>query len=75
MLGLINKPRFKRVLLGLPFSAMPKFSHEFGRFLFAMCKVETPIRDNVRELVNWSEIMMNVLANPKGSVGRWNLNF
>jgi hypothetical protein len=22
----------------------------------------------------WSEIM-NVLANPKGSVGRWNLNF
>jgi hypothetical protein len=54
---------------------MPKFSHEFGRFLFAMCKVETPIRDNVRELVNWSEIMMNVLANPKGSVGRWNLNF
>jgi hypothetical protein len=43
-------------------------------------KVETPINDNIRELVtweckeHWSEIM-NVLANPKGSVGRWNLTF
>jgi hypothetical protein len=39
-------------------------------------KVETPIHDNIRELVTymgvqraWSEIM-NVLANPKGSVGQ-----
>ena len=43
-------------------------------------KVETPIYDNIRELVTlecksaWSEIM-NVLANPKGSTRRWNLNF
>jgi hypothetical protein len=43
-------------------------------------KVETPIHDNIRGFGNlevqraWSEIM-NVLANPKESVGRWNLNF
>jgi hypothetical protein len=43
-------------------------------------KVETPIHDNIRELITWeckrawSEIM-NVLANPKGIVGRWDLNF
>jgi hypothetical protein len=43
-------------------------------------KVETPVYDNIRELVTWeckrtwSEIV-NVLANLKGSVGRWNLNF
>jgi hypothetical protein len=45
-----------------------------------MVKVETPIHDSIRALVTWeckeawSEIM-NVLANPKGSVGHWNLNF
>jgi hypothetical protein len=46
-----------------------------------MAKVETPIHDSIiRELVTWewqrawSEIM-NVLANPKGSARRWNLNF
>jgi hypothetical protein len=44
-------------------------------------KVETPIHDNIRELVTWEckehgvTIIMNVLANPTGSVGRWNLNF
>ena len=45
-------------------------------------KVETPIHDNIKELVTWecklqrawSEII-NVLVNPKGSVGRWNMNF
>jgi hypothetical protein len=30
--------------------------------------------DNLGVQRAWSEIM-NVLANPKGSVGRWNLNF
>jgi hypothetical protein len=46
------------------------------------CKVETPIHDSIlRELITWEckedglNIIMNVLANPKGSVGRWNLNF
>jgi hypothetical protein len=44
------------------------------------CKVETPIHDNIRESVTWEckehgVNIMNVLANPKGSVGRWNLNF
>ena len=46
------------------------------------CKVETPIHDDsIRELVTWEckehgvKIIMNVLANPKGSVGCWNLNF
>ena len=43
-------------------------------------KVETPIHDNIRESVTWEckehgVNIMNVLANPKGSVGRWNLNF
>jgi hypothetical protein len=43
-------------------------------------KVETPIRDSIRELVTWEckehgVNIMNVLALPKGSVGRWNLNF
>jgi hypothetical protein len=43
-------------------------------------KVETPIHDNIRELVIWEckehwSAIMNVLANPKGRVGRWNLNF
>jgi hypothetical protein len=43
-------------------------------------KVETPIHDNIRELVTWEckehgVNIMNVLANPKASVGRWNLNF
>jgi hypothetical protein len=43
-------------------------------------KVETPIHDNIRELVTWKSKengvnIMNVLANPKGSVGHWNLNF
>jgi hypothetical protein len=43
-------------------------------------KVETPIHDSIRELVTWEckehgVNIMNVLANPKGSVGRWNLNF
>jgi len=43
-------------------------------------KVETPIHDNIRGIGNlgvqraWSEIM-DMLANPKGSVGRWTLNF
>ena len=43
-------------------------------------KVETPIHDSIRELVTWgvqrawSEIM-NVLADPKGSARRWNLEF
>jgi hypothetical protein len=44
-------------------------------------KVETPICDNIYKGIGnlgvqrvWREIM-NVLANPKGSVGRWNLNF
>jgi hypothetical protein len=43
-------------------------------------KVETPIHEKNKGIGNlgvqraWSEIM-NVLANPKGSVGRWNLNF
>jgi hypothetical protein len=45
-----------------------------------MVKVETPIHDSIRELVTWEckehgVNIMNVLANPKGSVGRWNLNF
>jgi len=40
----------------------------------ATCKVETPIHDNIRELVSWEckehgVKSMNVLANPKGSVG------
>jgi hypothetical protein len=44
------------------------------------CKVETSIHDIIRELVTWEckehgVNIMNVLANPKGSVGRWNLNF
>jgi hypothetical protein len=45
-----------------------------------MVEVETPVHHSIRESVSWeckiawSEIM-NVLANPKGSVGRWNLNF
>jgi hypothetical protein len=43
-------------------------------------KVETPIHDSIRELITWEckehgVKIMNVLANPKGSVGRWNLNF
>jgi hypothetical protein len=43
-------------------------------------KVETPIHDNIRELVIWEckehgVNIVNVLANPKGTVGRWNLNF
>jgi hypothetical protein len=43
-------------------------------------KVETPIHDSIRELVTWKCTkhgvkIMNVLANLKGSVGRWNLNF
>jgi len=43
-------------------------------------KVETPIQDSIRELVTWEckehgVNIMNVLANPKESVGRWNLNF
>jgi hypothetical protein len=43
-------------------------------------KVETPIHVKYKGIGNlgvqraWSEIM-NVLANPKGSVGRWNMNF
>jgi hypothetical protein len=40
-------------------------------------KVETSIHDSIRDLGvqrAWSEFM-NVLANPKGSVGRWNMNF
>jgi hypothetical protein len=45
-----------------------------------LAKVETPIHDNIRELVTreckeHGVNIMNVLANPKGSVGRWNLNF
>jgi hypothetical protein len=47
-----------------------------------LSKVETPIHDNIRELVTCEckehgvkLIIMNVLENPKGSVGRWNLNF
>jgi hypothetical protein len=43
-------------------------------------KVETPTHDSIRELVTWEckehgVNIMNVLANSKGSVGRWNLNF
>ena len=43
-------------------------------------KVETPIHDRIRELITWEckehgVNIMNVLANPKGSVGRWNRNF
>jgi hypothetical protein len=43
-------------------------------------KVETPIHDSVRELVTWEckehgVNIMNVLANPKGSVGRWTSEF
>jgi hypothetical protein len=43
-------------------------------------KVETPIHDSIRELVTWEckehgVNIMNVLANPKGSAGRWNLSF
>ena len=43
-------------------------------------KVETPIHDSVSELVTWEckehgVNIMNVLANPKGSVRRWNLKF
>jgi len=44
-------------------------------------KVEKPIHDSIRESVTWeckehawSEIM-NVLAKPKGTTGRWNLDF
>jgi hypothetical protein len=47
---------------------------------FIDTKVETPIHDSTRELITWEckehgVNIMNVLANPKGSVGRWNLNF
>ena len=43
-------------------------------------KVETSIHDSIRELITWEckehgVNIMNVLANPKGSVGRLNLNF
>jgi hypothetical protein len=43
-------------------------------------KVETPIHDSIRELITWEfkehgVNIMNVLANPKGTVGRWYLNF
>ena len=43
-------------------------------------KVERPIHDNIRELVTWEckehgVKFMNVLANPKGSVGRWGSEF
>jgi hypothetical protein len=43
-------------------------------------KVETPIHDSIRELITWEckehgVNIMNVLPNPKGSVGRWILNF
>ena len=51
-----------------------------GRFLGTIGrKVETPIHDSIRELVTWEckehgVNIMNVLANPKGSARRWNLN-
>ena len=43
-------------------------------------KVETLIHDSIRELITWEckehgVNIMNVLANPKESVGHWNLNF
>jgi hypothetical protein len=43
-------------------------------------KVETPIHDDIRELVTWEckehgVNIMNVLANSKGSVGRWTSEF
>jgi hypothetical protein len=45
-----------------------------------LLKVERHVHDSIRELVTWEckehgVNIMNVLANPKGSVGRWNLNF
>jgi len=44
------------------------------------CKVDTPIHGSIREWVTWEckehgVNIMNVLPNPKGSVGRWNRNF
>jgi hypothetical protein len=43
-------------------------------------KVGTPIHDSIRELVTWEckehgVNILNVLANPKGSVGRWTSEF
>ena len=40
--------------------------------------VGTPIHDSIRELVTWEckeHGVKSVLANPKGSVGCWNVNF
>jgi hypothetical protein len=62
---------------------MNRLSLRNHRFQFkAGCedKVETPIHDNIRELVTWEckehgVNIMNVLANPNESVRRWNLNF
>ena len=57
-----------------------KIDSHINRVASMTChKVETLINDSIRELVTWeckeqSEIM-NVLANLKGSVARWNLNF
>jgi hypothetical protein len=56
-----------------PFASSFESSYEY-------LKVETPIHNSIRELVTWEckepgVNIMNVLANPKGSVGRWNLKF
>ena len=60
-------------------SSSLSFISWFGSF-----KVETPIlfmsHDSIRELVIWEckqhgVKFMNVLANPKGSVGRWKSEF
>ena len=48
--------------------------------IVVITKVETQIHDKYKGIGNlgvqraWSE-SMNVLANPKGNVGRWNMNF
>jgi hypothetical protein len=49
-------------------------------FISFTIRVGAPIHDSIRELITWEckehgVNIMNVLANPKGSVGHWNLNF
>jgi hypothetical protein len=65
-----------RKVLTLEESVHEKSPHGFHGQIY---KVETPIHDSIRELVTWEckehgVNIMNVLANPKGSVGHWNLN-